>query len=78
MQPGSFVYDRRTIMAIIYPSSKKKKSIALLLCFFLGIFGAHRFYLGKPKTGALYLIGWGLEGIGGVYPELRSILESFL
>lgn len=35
----------------------------LLLCFFLGVFGAHRFFLGKIGTGILMLITLGGFGI---------------
>lgn len=34
----------------------KSKIIAILLAIFLGRFGAHKFYLGKPAIGFLYLI----------------------
>jgi TM2 domain-containing membrane protein YozV len=34
----------------------EKKLTAALLCTFLGIFGAHRFYVGKIGTGFLQLI----------------------
>ncbi|MEM1122235.1 MAG: NINE protein [Bacteroidota bacterium] len=33
----------------------KKKGVAFVLAFFLGIFGTHRFYLGQRKLGLLYL-----------------------
>ncbi|MDY2838890.1 MAG: TM2 domain-containing protein [Treponema sp.] len=37
--------------------SPKKKSIAILLCLiFFGVFGLHRFYVGKIKTGGLLLL----------------------
>ena len=33
--------------------SEKSRLILLLLCIFLGVFGAHRFYAGKYGTGVL-------------------------
>lgn len=42
-------------------------SIAWILLTFLGIFGIHRFYLGKWVTGLLYLLTLGLFGIGWLY-----------
>ena len=34
----------------------KSKSVTLLLCFFLGWFGIHRFYLGKVGRGFIHLL----------------------
>lgn len=45
---------------------EKNKWTALLLCFFLGCFGAHRFYEGKIGTGVLWLLTGGLAGIGAI------------
>jgi TM2 domain-containing membrane protein YozV len=42
-------------------------SVAWLLLIFLGLFGIHRFYLGKWVTGIIYLISGGLLGIGWLY-----------
>ena len=42
----------------------RNKWIALLLCIFLGVFGAHKFYEGKVGMGILYLFTFGLAGIG--------------
>ena len=36
--------------------SDKSKIVAALLCFFLGMLGIHRFYLGKNGTGFLMLL----------------------
>ena len=36
------------------------KSRALLLCFFLGCFGAHKFYERKYALGVLYILTLGL------------------
>lgn len=33
----------------------KKKGVAFVLAFFLGVFGVHRFYLGQRKLGLIYL-----------------------
>jgi len=42
----------------------KNKLVALLLCFFLGVFGAHKFYEGKILLGIIYLFTVGLFGLG--------------
>ena len=42
-------------------------SLAWILLTFLGVFGIHRFYLGKWGTGILYLVTVGLFGIGLIY-----------
>jgi TM2 domain-containing membrane protein YozV len=42
-------------------------NVAWILLVFLGIFGVHRFYLGKWFTGILYLISGGLFGFGYLY-----------
>lgn len=42
------------------------KMTALLLCIFLGYFGAHKFYAGRKGMGILYLCTAGLCGIGWI------------
>jgi TM2 domain-containing membrane protein YozV len=42
-------------------------SVAWILLTFLGLFGVHRFYMGKILTGLLWLISGGLFGIGWLY-----------
>ena len=51
----------------------KKKWTAFWLCLFLGMFGAHRFYVGKTGTGILWLFSCGLCYIGWIV-DLISIL----
>ncbi len=46
--------------------SNKKILPAFLLCFFLGAFGAHRFYVGKIGTGILQLLTAGGLGIWAI------------
>lgn len=48
---------------------------AWLLLTFLGIFGIHRFYMGKIVTGILYLATGGLCGIGLLY-DLLTLNEQ--
>lgn len=43
--------------------SEKSFVAALLLCFFLGSLGVHRFYTGKVGTGILMLLTFGGLGI---------------
>lgn len=50
--------------AVVFGKKAKNKWVAVLLCFFLGAFGIHRFYEGKIGTGILWLITGGLCGIG--------------
>ena len=42
----------------------KNKWVAFILCLFFGIFGAHKFYEGRPLLGVLYIFTVGLLGIG--------------
>ncbi len=39
-------------------------AFVLWLCGLIGICGLHRFYLGRPWTGLLWLLTFGLVGIG--------------
>ena len=41
---------------LMYEANKKSTGVAYVLWFFLGLFGAHRFYIGETGTGAAMLI----------------------
>lgn len=42
----------------------RNKWVSFLLCLFLGYFGAHKFYEGRIGMGIIYLLTFGLCGIG--------------
>ena len=52
---------------ISYTPGPTNYNVAWLLLTFLGIFGIHRFYLGKWPTGLLYLFTGGLLLMGVIY-----------
>jgi TM2 domain-containing membrane protein YozV len=58
--------------------SGEKKLTLILLCWLLGIFGAHRFYSGKYVTGAMQLGGLALAGVlmlldAGIFQALALV-----
>lgn len=50
-----------------YEPGPKHYTVSWILLTFLGIFGIHRFYLGKWVTGIIYLLTGGLLLIGYLY-----------
>lgn len=64
---------RPQIHAVDLFHSPKRRGIAALLCLFLGVLGIHRFYVGKIGTGFLWLLTYGLFGVG-VIVDLFCIL----
>ncbi len=55
----------------------EKGLVTLLLSIFLGVFGIHRFYVGKTGTGILYLLTGGLLGIGVIYDIIMIVMGKF-
>jgi len=57
--------------------SEKSRGVATALASFLGVFGAHRFYLGRPESGALMLLTFGGLGIWWLYDLILVASGSF-
>ena len=57
--------------------SPKSKTAAFLLCFFLGIYGGHYFYVGKIGKGLIYLCTLGLFGFGWLVDLIRIAAGTF-
>ena len=54
---------------------KPDKIVALALCMFLGFFGIHKFYEGKTCMGILYLLTFGLFGIGWIVDIILLLID---
>ena len=57
--------------------SDKSRTVALLLCIFVGVLGIHRFYVGKVGTGIIWLLTLGCAGIGVLIDLIMIIVGSF-
>ena len=55
----------------------KNKTTALLLCLFVGTFGAHRFYVGKTGTAIAQIFTCGGAGIWTIVDLITIITGSF-
>ena len=57
--------------------SDKSRLVALLLCFFVGYLGVHRFYVGKVGTGVLMIFTLGGLGIWYLIDLIMITVGSF-
>ncbi|MCK2216737.1 TM2 domain-containing protein [Actinomadura sp. ATCC 31491] len=51
--------------------------VAVLLCFFLGALGVHRFYVGKIGTGILQLVTLGGLGVWVLIDFIMILVGKF-
>ena len=57
--------------------SPKGWLVTLLLCFFLGNLGIHRFFVGKMGTGILMLLTCGCFGIWTLIDFIMIVIGKF-
>ncbi|MGQ9800768.1 MAG: TM2 domain-containing protein [Candidatus Saccharicenans sp.] len=57
--------------------SDKSRLVTFLFCWLFGIFGGHRFYVGKTGTGLVWLLTLGCLGIGVLIDLIMILLEKF-
>ncbi len=57
--------------------SPKSRLVTLLFCVLLGVFGVHRFYVGKIGTGLLMLLTLGGLGIWYLVDVILVLAGSF-
>ena len=58
-------------------TSPKSKTVALVLCIFLGYLGIHRYYVGKVKSGILWTLTVGLCCFGWIADIILLISGGF-
>lgn len=56
-------------------ANQKSVGVAYLLWFFLGGFGAHRFYLEKITSAIIMILCW-FVGAGGMFYYFYSIIDT--
>jgi TM2 domain-containing membrane protein YozV len=64
-------------MTTTTPVGQKTMIVAALLCFFLGVLGVHRFYVGKIGTGILQIVTLGGFGIWTLIDFIMILVGKF-
>lgn len=71
-EPQTYTYSE--VIVNVTNGKPKNKWVAFWLCFFLGYFGAHKFYEGKIGMGILYVFTMGLFGIGWIVDCVKTLM----
>ena len=74
---GSTYYNNYSHTTTYSVASNKSKIVALVLCFLFGIFGIHRFYVGKVGTGLIWLFTGAIGGLGWIVDLILILTGNF-
>ncbi len=66
-----------TTIAPATDSSPKSRTVASVLCFFLGVIGIHRFYVGKTGTGIAMIFTLGGLGVWALIDLIMLLCGAF-
>lgn len=70
-------FDPHAPATAVASASERRILPAALLCFFFGVFGAHRFYVGKTGTAVIQLLTLGGLGIWAMIDLVVILLGQF-
>lgn len=73
----TFANGKPAVDEVGQPVSPKSRLAAALLAWFLGVFGVHRFYVGKVGTGVLMIVTIGGLGIWTLVDFIMILVGSF-
>ena len=62
-------------MIMLIDDTLRRQIIYVILCYFIGFLGIHRFYVGKIGTGILYMFTIGLFGIGVIVDLVIGLIR---
>jgi TM2 domain-containing membrane protein YozV len=65
--------DKQMPFLMQYESVKKNSTTAVLLALFLGGLGAHKFYMGQPGWGIVYILF-----VWTYIPSIVALIEAFM
>lgn len=71
-----FSLQQKMLIDFQVAAQRPSKLAAYLLCVFLGVLGAHRFYLGERKT-ATVMLGIGITIIGLPVTAIWAVTDLF-
>ncbi len=74
---GVMAAPKPTVDELGQPISPSSRLVAILLCWVVGIFGVHRFYVGKIGTGLAMLFTLGGLGIWVIIDLILIAVGSF-